>query len=146
MSRVFRFPVWTPRTFNNAALPWLLDEPRALYGLATLAGFPHPARFDFARRKPEERTVTFPTFTVRTRDLLFSVPWRSPGHLLARVYLAVENQTKAAALARLRLLCLCGGLWQDDWAKWTQTHKRDDGFRPRLVLPIVSGEGIQKSP
>jgi hypothetical protein len=77
MSRTFRFPVWTPRSFPDASQRWLVNEPEALRCVTQAAGVPASECFQFRRRRELHRTVTFPSFTLRAGDLFFSVPWRA---------------------------------------------------------------------
>ena len=137
MTRRYEYPIWTPRTFNDRSLGWLLDEPVALRGLAELASIPSYERLDFDHRREVHRTVTFPTFTRRESDLFFQVPWRTPEQEAVELYLVAENESAPAALDRIRTFCITGWVWQEDLSQWERSGRPRDAFRPLLVLPML---------
>ena len=137
MARRYEYPVWTPRTFNDGSLRWLFDEQVALHGVAQFAGIERAERLDFAHRQSIHRPVLFPSFTWRESDLFYRVPWQSPLQPPVELYVALENESAPAALDRIRLFCVTGGVWQDDLARWERQPEPREPFRPLLLLPIL---------
>jgi hypothetical protein len=130
--------------FPDRAIRYLLETPANLRELL-LEVVPDIAPFlDYSRIQWQDRSFLMEDWRNRESDLLFRIPFRSPGgETSVLVCILLEHQSAPDPRMPLRVLIYAVLYWEREWKAWEDRHDPGQPLRLTPILPIVFHTGAQ---
>jgi hypothetical protein len=128
--------------FPDRAIRTLLENPANLRDTLQAIVPDLAARLDFERCEVLPREYLLGDWRSRESDLLFRIPFRSPGSQRpVFVCILIEHQSAQDPRMPLRILLYAVLYWEREWKAWEDRHDAGAPLRLSPILPIVFHTG-----
>ena len=131
--------------FPDRSARWLLQNWENVRGLIEILASELAPLIDFSRLVPLNRSFIPDTLREQESDLVFRVPFKSPGRsddLL--IYILIEHQSTVDATMGFRMLFYMLLIWDAQRREWDQKKVPQSERRLRPILPIVFYTGDRR--